>query len=133
MWVRKTQEEILEDRNAASRRLVRNSLAFWVAFSVFLAFLRGHTGGPRDPALWNLSLHRLIIRIMASFIAGGLGVYLFYWRPRSNPDRAPEAVVCPKCEKVASPGEDERCACGGEMIDSRLMKWVEKRHKGRKD
>jgi hypothetical protein len=131
MWIEKSNAEKTEDTLRRRKKDIRIAIAYWVFFTVFPPLVRNrYLGGMMHrPHLWQMSVPQVLKIYTATMIVSGLGVYFFFWRPRSH-GNSPLTLLCPKCGKAKGPDGKLDCYCGGHFVDLRNMKWVEdKPHK----
>ena len=122
MWVKKTKSEFLNDKCKQRRRDLKAAIAYWIGFALLLGILPPRKIG--GEFLWKLSPLVATRRLLVCFVIVGIGIYLWFWRPRVRRTK-PASLICPKCEAVKAPEGQIHCACGGEFVDLSEMKWVE--------
>src|ERR1035438_202251 len=103
MWVKKSEVEFLEDERRRRVRQRRIALALWVFFTVFPPLVAPRYGIHPSSGhyFWQMPNHKAIaismFGLFATALLSGIGVYMFYWRPRRT-GGLPKVLVCPKCE-----------------------------------
>jgi hypothetical protein len=109
MWIKKSSDEILEEKRKAQKRLRVVTVAlYFLLLSVFVVLIPSKS----------------VYRLVNNALVAGLAAWWYYAKTHADIN-AKKGLVCPKCESVKSPDGQLRCQCGGEFVDMREMKWVE--------
>ena len=125
MWVRKTKDEIAQDRNRV--RLGCGWPLLWGLFAFVGAFFRSVIAAERwSKAAFNSICFGAIVSVVIYLYrlcfgkqkGGDLGGKLFVWVDF-------DAWICSKCHSVKHLCGSDLCECGGTFEPIETWKWVE--------
>jgi ribosomal protein L37E len=119
MWVKRTEQEILEAKAKAGRHRIPSAVVVGFIFGLVVTFFRGgdwmfHNTSP------FVSVEEFPGRLPFSIFAGisaGLACYFLANKRQTT-------VVCPECGKTKFQDSQPDCDCGGHFENIKTMKWV---------
>ncbi len=119
MWIKRTENEMIQVRLQQNRRRIWGAIGFGV-IPILAAISRGKH--PSDNLTWfdpaNVILGRLVFAVPFSLI---LGLFA-YWQ---NFAQKRQFMICPHCDAVYAANSASICTCGSPLEKMETMKWNE--------
>ena len=116
MWVRKSKDELQEDKIAKSKTALKYA-AWTFVISISLSIIKDRfigTGGGTapwgKPISWHEIHYNIFLYIVFSFLLA-LAAYKTTTYSKSS------TQICNKCNKTQNKGKSSHCKCGGSFIN----------------
>jgi len=119
MWVKRTEQELLELERKKKRSRPRGAIFLGISVFCIVLFLKTPEETGDIP---HLTRAYELPSLFPFAIVWGLVVGLvFYFFPK----RDRPVVLCNRCGKSKDKDSETKCSCGGTFEDIRTMKWQE--------
>jgi len=123
MWVKKTEQEIVDSRKRLQREGRVAAIGLWLLFTLVGASFPGYS---EMRGLYLLPVREILQRapVVALTMFPVLLVYWFWWGNRRKKNALNVSQVCLRCGATKlSDGVDD-CPCGGAYVNMDEAKWV---------
>lgn len=128
MWLKKTEQEIQNEKNNTKPSLVAPVVTLICVF--FILTISNLTGFSKfqvsDKPKDLFELFFLLPEIIFKSIVAAIIIYLIQlYFPIDFFKRQETTVICDKCNKTKTEDDISKCICEGEFIKISKMKWTE--------
>jgi hypothetical protein len=126
MWIKKNAQELSDNSNKfkINKLLYSVILLFFFVLIFFISkfFGKGYKGqvAPYEPLSWHETISQIPIYICLAIIL----TLCVYYVERNKDKMHKQTVICDKCFAVSKDSGNNKCDCGGELINIDLMKWI---------